>query len=71
MLLLTYDKDFGELVFRQNQLHAGVVLLRIGGLLAEKKADLVASVLREHEKELQDAFTVVSPGAVRIRKRKS
>lgn len=27
-LLLTCDKDFGELVFRQRQVHAGVVLMK-------------------------------------------
>ena len=31
-LLVTADKDFGELVFRQGRLHAGVVLLRLAGL---------------------------------------
>lgn len=31
-LLLTADKDFGELVFRMRRIHAGVVLLRLAGL---------------------------------------
>jgi predicted nuclease of predicted toxin-antitoxin system len=33
-LLLTADKDFGELVFRQHRLTTGVVLLRLAGLAA-------------------------------------
>lgn len=28
-ILLTFDRDFGDLVFRQNQTAAGVVLLRL------------------------------------------
>ena len=31
-VLLTADKDFGELVFRQRLVHSGVVLLRLAGL---------------------------------------
>jgi predicted nuclease of predicted toxin-antitoxin system len=31
-LLITTDKDFGELVFRQQRVHAGVVLIRLAGL---------------------------------------
>jgi predicted nuclease of predicted toxin-antitoxin system len=37
-VLLTADKDFGELVFRQCRLHAGVVLLRLAGLASAAKA---------------------------------
>ena len=31
-VLLTTDKDFGDLVFRQGLAHYGVVLLRLAGL---------------------------------------
>jgi predicted nuclease of predicted toxin-antitoxin system len=31
-LLVTADKDLGELVFRQRRLHSGVVLVRLAGL---------------------------------------
>ena len=31
-VLLTADKDFGELVYRQQRLHTGIVLLRLTGL---------------------------------------
>lgn len=68
-LLLTLDKDFGELVFRQELIHAGVILIRLAGLQATTKAEVVNAVLQEHHTKLLDAFTVVSPGSVRIRKR--
>lgn len=68
-LLLTADKDFGELVFRQNRVSAGVVLLRLAGLSQTEKAKVVSSAIREHSDELFQSFTVVSPGIVRIRKR--
>ena len=31
-ILLTQDKDFGELVFRLRQIHSGVVLIRLHGI---------------------------------------
>jgi predicted nuclease of predicted toxin-antitoxin system len=31
-VLLTADKDFGELVFRQRLLHSGVLLIRLAAL---------------------------------------
>jgi predicted nuclease of predicted toxin-antitoxin system len=67
-LLLTEDKDFGELVYRLGRVYAGVVLIRLAGLPPGAKADIVAKVLQDHAVELQGAFTVISPGAVRIRK---
>jgi predicted nuclease of predicted toxin-antitoxin system len=66
-LLVTADKDFGELVFRQGRVHAGVVLLRLGGLPNAVKADLVAEVCRDRATDLPGAFSVISPGAVRVR----
>lgn len=68
-LLLTADKDFGELVFRLRRVHAGVILLRLAGLSLEAKGDLVAAALQEHGAQSKDAFTVISPGVIRFRPR--
>lgn len=66
-VLLTADKDFGELVFRLGQTHTGIVLLRLAGRPAAERADIVARVIRERETELPGRFAVVTPDAVRIR----
>jgi predicted nuclease of predicted toxin-antitoxin system len=66
-LLLTADRDFGELVFRQRRVSAGVVLIRLAGLSPATKAMVVSTAIREHANELQHAFAVISPGMVRIR----
>lgn len=68
-VLLTADKDFGELVFRQGLVHSGVVLLRLAGLANATKAEIVGEVCRDRAAELIGAFSVVSPGQVRIRRR--
>lgn len=66
-LLLTADKDFGELVFRQNRIIYGVILIRLSGLSPQSKAEIVAKAVTEHADELAHNFTVISHGAVRIR----
>ena len=68
-VLLTADKDFGELVFRQGLVHSGVVLLRLAGLDNATRAEIVAEVCRNRTGELIGAFSVVSPGQIRIRRR--
>ena len=47
-VLLTADKGFGELAFRQGRLTAGIVLIRLVGLSANSKAALVARAVAEH-----------------------
>lgn len=70
-LLITLDKDFGELVYRQGLIHSGVILLRLAGLSLETKASLVAQVIQQRGPEMVQAFSVISPGIVRIRKHNS
>jgi hypothetical protein len=67
-LLVTGDKDFGELAYRLKLVHHGVLLMRLAGLASATKATLWEEVLATRGSELAGAFTVVSPGRVRIRK---
>jgi predicted nuclease of predicted toxin-antitoxin system len=68
-MLLTADKDFGELVFRQHQTSEGVILIRLSGLTSGKKADMVLQAVTEHADTMHDCFTVIEPGRIRIRRR--
>ncbi|HVF59333.1 MAG TPA: DUF5615 family PIN-like protein [Thermoanaerobaculia bacterium] len=65
-LLVTADKDFGELIFRRRLVHSGVVLIRLAGLSNAAKAEIVAAVCRERAAELHEAFSVISPAQLRI-----
>jgi len=68
-ILLTDDKDFGELVVRHGRAHAGVVLLRLAGMPLARRAELVSSFLRSSLAEIRGAFVVVDhDGRVRIRR---
>jgi hypothetical protein len=62
------DTDFGEIVFRQGRASAGVLLLRLAGLAPDRKASIVSEVIAAHVLELKTAFSVVTPGQVRIRR---
>ena len=67
-LLVAADKDFGGLVFRERRLSSGgVVLLRLAGLSTKRKAEIVSKVFAERGPEFARAFSVISPGRVRIR----
>jgi predicted nuclease of predicted toxin-antitoxin system len=66
--LITSDKDFSELVFRQHLVSYGVILVRLHGLSTELKANIVSSTIINHENEILGNFTVISPSRIRIRK---
>ena len=67
-LLLTADKDFGELVFRMGRVTLGVVLTRLAGVSPQYKAVTVSTMFRDHGNEFLNAFSVISAGGVRIRR---
>ena len=62
------EKDFGELVFRQQRITRGVVLVRLAGLLPSKKAEIASTMIKKHLDAIQYAFSVISPNAIRIRR---
>jgi len=67
VVLLTADKDFGELVFRLRRLSSGVILVRLAGLSPLKKSEIVVSCLIKHFNELIGSFSVISSAGIRIR----
>jgi predicted nuclease of predicted toxin-antitoxin system len=67
-VLVTADKDFGDLVHRLRRVHAGVVLLRLAGLSSADRAEAVSAVFRDRAADLPGSFTVIEPDAVRVRR---
>ncbi|QTN31142.1 DUF5615 family PIN-like protein [Akkermansiaceae bacterium] len=67
-LLLTGDKDFGEMAYRQKLVHHGVTLIRLAGLRTDEKSRILQKVLEMHGDELKKSFTVIAPNQIRIRK---
>ncbi|GBC84541.1 hypothetical protein HRbin11_00972 [bacterium HR11] len=67
-VLMTADRDFGELIFRLRKDVPGVILLRLAGLPPERKADTVAQIIANLGSRLQGAFTVIGVRTVRRRR---
>jgi hypothetical protein len=66
-ILLTFDKDFGELVFRRGLLvGSGVVLFRITPDSPEEPAEM-ALALVESRLDLAGSFCVVTRDRIRVR----
>jgi predicted nuclease of predicted toxin-antitoxin system len=52
-ILVTNDRDFGELVFRRRQPHAGVIYFRFPlDATAQQKIDALARLFRTHQDQL-------------------
>lgn len=68
-VLLTADKDFGELIYRQRRFSLGVVLIRLAGIASARKGEIVNDAVRNYGSEFLNGFTVISHGLIRIRKK--
>jgi predicted nuclease of predicted toxin-antitoxin system len=66
-ILITRDKDFGELVFRLNRAHAGVILIRLEGYTTEERGEIVRQIIQQYADQLPNGFTVIQKGIIRIR----
>lgn len=66
-VLLTEDKDFGQLVYASARLSAGVILIRFPGAMRGQLPGMVLNLVRERE-DLAGCFAVVQPGRIRVRR---
>ncbi len=67
-LLITFDKDFGELVFQSGaKASRGIVLLRISQASASTVAERVAAVLASRDDWVRH-FSIVDDFAIRMRR---
>ncbi len=67
-MILTDDKDFGEIVFRKQRSCRGIVLLRLTGVDYSRKADHVIKVIDRYGSEMIGKFVVITAERVRMRK---
>lgn len=66
-ILLTEDKDFGELVIRLKLEHSGILLIRLEGMKSSDKANLFLKTINEHKKDMHQNFSVLTSRNLRIR----
>jgi len=65
-ILITNDRDFGEMVYREKRLHHGVSFLRLRDERAPSKIKALDKLLRAYSGRLVDSFVVVTETQVRF-----
>jgi predicted nuclease of predicted toxin-antitoxin system len=65
-VLLTEDKDFGQLVYAAGHAHVGVMLIRFPAGARRGVGAAVLDAVRRFGERLIGAFSVVEPGRVRL-----
>lgn len=66
-IVLTNDKDFGELAFRSGQAHHGIVLFRLRDEGTGHRVHMLRLLLNQHAGQLENHFVVVTENGIRIR----
>lgn len=66
-ILLTEDRDFGDLIFREQETAYGVVLLRIPPEERPQKRERITVLIQQYQNELPGAIVVVTLNTIRIR----
>lgn len=65
-ILITNDKDFGELIFKEKLTHNGVIFLRLSDETAKNKILVLKNLLDNHKKIIdQGRFVVVTEKNIR------
>ena len=68
-LLITEDRDFGELVYARGSGSPGVIFVKFHARARRRKPVAVVEAVAKLGERLQGGFTVVEPGRVRIARR--
>ena len=65
-ILISNDKDFGELVFREHLQHRGVISLRLENERAVNKIEVLRQLIKNHAEKLPERFVTVTETKVRF-----
>jgi len=65
-ILITNDKDFGELVFREHLDHHGIILLRLEDERSANKIVVLRHLLTNYSEKLPGQFVTVTETKVRF-----
>lgn len=66
-IVITSDKDFGELVVKNKLLHKGVLLLHLDELLLDERIYTVTKIIFDYHNFLKNNFCVYQNNRLRIR----
>ncbi len=65
-IVITNDEDFGEMIFREQRCHKGVIFLRLRDERPQNKICVIDKLLSRYGDQLVDQFVVVSETQVRF-----
>lgn len=57
-IIISMDKDFGELIFKNKIQHKGILLLRLEDAVAEEKLAVIQNIFPEHLSDIKNKFAV-------------
>jgi predicted nuclease of predicted toxin-antitoxin system len=66
-IVITMDKDFGELVYKENKQHSGILLLRLEDAVAQEKLAVIQSLFPSQTETVKKYFAVYQNGKLRVR----
>ena len=65
-ILITNDKDFGDLIFLQKRMSAGTILFRVKGQNSQDKIKLMKKLLMGYKDKLLNHYMVITKLKIRI-----
>jgi predicted nuclease of predicted toxin-antitoxin system len=66
-LLITEDKDFGELAYRLKLEHRGIMLIRLSDISRMERIKFVLKTIEQHFNMLENNFSVLTKRGLRIK----
>jgi predicted nuclease of predicted toxin-antitoxin system len=66
-IIITMDKDFGELVYHSFIEHSGVILLRLEDATGDEKLEVIKKIISNHTERIKGNFCVFQRDKFRIR----
>lgn len=66
-VLITLDKDFGQMIYQSRAEHCGVVLLRLQKESSENVGSVLLNFLNSYNGDIIDKFIVVTEDKIRVR----
>lgn len=70
-IIVTNDKDFGELIFKNSHIHKGVIFLRLNDETSTNKISVLKNLFDNHFRLLNNqSFIVVTEESIRVAKMK-
>lgn len=67
-MIITMDKDFGELVYHSSMDHKGIILLRLEDATGSEKLEVMKMIISKYRDKIKNHFCVYQKDKFRVRK---